>query len=153
MSWLFPSSAVRRRLGAALAVVAATVGAASAGAVAPASASPPGFRQVNLVSDVPGLARLTDVRVSNPWGIAIGPTTAVWINNNNTATSEAYSGANGVDPLTLRIAVQTPAGPTASPSTPRGRSPPARAAPRSPPSSSSTGSTGTRAVGDRRPSP
>jgi len=110
MSWLSRSLSSRRRQGVLLVAVAATL---AAPALAPAeAASPPGFRQVNLVSDVPGLARLTDVRVSNPWGIAIGPTTAVWINNNNTATSEAYSGANGVDPLTLRIAVQTPAQPT-----------------------------------------
>jgi uncharacterized protein (TIGR03118 family) len=70
-----------------------------------------GFTQVNLVSDVPGLAQLTDFRVSNPWGIAAGPTTPIWINNNNTATSEVYE-ADGVGPLARRLVVQTPAGPT-----------------------------------------
>jgi len=71
-----------------------------------------GFKQVNLVSDVPGLARITDFRVSNPWGMAMGENTPVWINNNNTATSEVYAGANGHDPLELRLVVQVPAGPT-----------------------------------------
>jgi uncharacterized protein (TIGR03118 family) len=71
-----------------------------------------GFTQVNLVSDVPGLAKITDFRVSNPWGIALGAATPLWVNNNNTATSEVYAGANGVNPLTLALVVQTPAGPT-----------------------------------------
>ena len=34
-----------------------------------------GFQQVDLVSDVPGMAQLTDPAVVNPWGIALGPTT------------------------------------------------------------------------------
>lgn len=72
MSLLFRSLAVRRRLGVALVAVA---GAAPVSALAPAGAAPPGYRQVNLVSDVPGLARVTDYRVSNPWGIALGPST------------------------------------------------------------------------------
>jgi uncharacterized protein (TIGR03118 family) len=71
-----------------------------------------GFTQVNLVSDVPGLARITDFRLSNPWGIAIDEETPVWINNNNTATSEVYTGANGHDPLKRALVVQLPAGPT-----------------------------------------
>lgn len=71
-----------------------------------------GFKQINLVSDVPGLARITDFHLSNPWGVALGPDTPLWINNNNTATSEVYVGANGVDPLTRALVVETPAGPT-----------------------------------------
>jgi uncharacterized protein (TIGR03118 family) len=71
-----------------------------------------GFAQVNLVSDVPGLAQVTDFRVSNPWGITLGPSTPLWINNDNTATSEIWAGANGTDPLTRKLVVQTPADPT-----------------------------------------
>jgi uncharacterized protein (TIGR03118 family) len=79
------------------------------------AAVPAGFTQTNLVSDVPGLAQITDPLVSNPWGLALGmaPTpTPLWINNENSATSEVYQGANGVDPLTRRLVVQTPANPT-----------------------------------------
>lgn len=72
-----------------------------------------GFRQVNLVSDVPGLAQVTDFLISNPWGMALGETTPVWINNNNTATSVVYRGATGAaDPMERALVVQTPAGPT-----------------------------------------
>jgi uncharacterized protein (TIGR03118 family) len=109
----FHPSRTSRLLG--LAVLASTtvlgglLAAPSSGATAAAAS---GYRQVNLVSDVPGLARLTDFRVSNPWGIALGAQTPIWINNNNTATSEVYTGANGHDPLTRALVVQTPAGPT-----------------------------------------
>lgn len=102
----------RRRLVAAVLVAAFSVGGALAPSGSARAAAPPGFAQVNLVSDVPGLAQITDFRVSNPWGIALGPETPLWINNNNTATSEVYAGANGTDPLALKLVVQTPAGPT-----------------------------------------
>ena len=39
------------------------------------------FQQVNLVSDLPGVAQLLDPVVKNPWGIAFGPTTPLWVNN------------------------------------------------------------------------
>lgn len=72
------------------------------------------FRQVNLVSDIPGMAALTDPEVKNPWGIAFGPTktpTPLWVNNQfNPASGSGqpedqltkvtlYSGANGVMPI------------------------------------------------------
>jgi uncharacterized protein (TIGR03118 family) len=101
-----------RTLGIAL-LAGATL---TAGLLAPASEAAThvatGYKQVNLVSDVPGLARITDFRVSNPWGLAIDEKTPVWINNNNTATSEVYTGANGQDPLKRALVVQVPAGPT-----------------------------------------
>jgi uncharacterized protein (TIGR03118 family) len=111
---MHPSRSVRRRgiiasgvLGGA-AMVMALLAPSSEASTQPAA----GYRQVNLVSDVPGLARITDFRVSNPWGLALGPDTPIWINNNNTATSEVYTGANGHDPLQRALVVQVPAGPT-----------------------------------------
>jgi uncharacterized protein (TIGR03118 family) len=86
--------------------------AVSAGATAPHTASHSGFAQVNLVSDVPGLAQVTDFRMSNPWGITMGPSTPLWVNNDNTATSQVWAGANGKDPISLKLTVQTPADPT-----------------------------------------
>jgi uncharacterized protein (TIGR03118 family) len=82
------------------------------GGSATAAAAHVGFSQVNLISDVPGLAQVTDFRVSNPWGITMGPTTPLWVNNDNTATSQIWAGANGTDPLSLKLTVQTPAFPT-----------------------------------------
>src|SRR5215212_8830370 len=43
------------------------------------------FRQLNLVSDIPGLAQKTEPALINPWGIAFGPTTPLWVNNQGPA--------------------------------------------------------------------
>src|SRR5215213_3461834 len=114
----------RRRVLAGTGAVAATALLAAA-VVTPASDASPAtagttaaaahrmFKQVNLVSDVPGLARMTDPLMSNPWGVAMGPETPIWINNEGSATSEVFAGANGVDPISLRLTVQTPSHPTA----------------------------------------
>ena len=42
------------------------------------------YTQTNLVSDIPGLAALTDARMVNAWGIANGPTSPFWINQKQT---------------------------------------------------------------------
>jgi uncharacterized protein (TIGR03118 family) len=107
----------RRRTGVAAMISAAALTpfiapVGTAGAAPAPAASHSGFSQVNLISDVPGLAQVTDFRVSNPWGITMGPTTPLWVNNDNSATSQIWAGANGHDPLTLKLTVQTPALPT-----------------------------------------
>jgi uncharacterized protein (TIGR03118 family) len=56
---------------------------ATAGASAPVAHNKNAFRQVNLVSDLPmGPHVLLDPAVKNPWGIAMGPHTPLWVNNN-----------------------------------------------------------------------
>jgi hypothetical protein len=39
------------------------------------------YVQTNLTSDVPGEANL-DSNLVNPWGMAFGPTTPIWISDN-----------------------------------------------------------------------
>jgi uncharacterized protein (TIGR03118 family) len=113
MSHFSKSATWRRRSGVATMVAAAALTTLVVpGGSATAAAPPTGFTQVNLISDVPGLAQVTDFRVSNPWGITMGPTTPLWVNNDNTATSQVWAGANGTDPLSLKLTVQTPALPT-----------------------------------------
>lgn len=91
------------------------------------------FRQVNLVSDQPGLAKLFDPEVKNPWGIAFGPSTPMWVNNNFSPAAKCpdanqncippaadlltkvtiYKGANGKDPIKkvpLEVTVSSPFG-------------------------------------------
>src|SRR5947209_88569 len=41
------------------------------------------FQQVNLVSDVPGLARVTDSNLVNPWGLSASIYRPFWIADNN----------------------------------------------------------------------
>ena len=43
--------------------------------------------QVDLVSDVPGLAPLTDPDLVNPWGISFTATSPLWVSNSVTETS------------------------------------------------------------------
>jgi len=47
-----------------------------------------GFVQTNIVSDIPGLAELTDPNLKNPWGMSFSATSPIWVSDqaNNTAT-------------------------------------------------------------------
>jgi len=59
------------------------------------------FKQTNLVSDIPGLATLTDPNLVNTWGVsAIPGKTPFWISNQGTGTASLFSvtGATGVAP-------------------------------------------------------
>ena len=47
--------------------------------------------QTNLVSDVPGVARVVDPNLVNPWGIAASPTGPFWIADNNAGLSTVYN--------------------------------------------------------------
>src|SRR3974377_2360658 len=61
-----------------------------------------GFRQVDLVSDIPGLALLTDPILQNPWGVSFNPPSGggigspFWISDQVTNVATLYSvpGAN-----------------------------------------------------------
>jgi uncharacterized protein (TIGR03118 family) len=51
------------------------------------------YKKRNLVSDIPGVARITDPNLVNPWGMSAGPATPVWVADNGTDVSTLYSGA------------------------------------------------------------
>jgi uncharacterized protein (TIGR03118 family) len=85
--------------------VAVAAGGGTAGAVVPTQV----YTQSNLVSDIPGVARITDPNLVNPWGLAAGPTTPLWIANNGTNTSTLYTGGvNGSIPAIVPLVVGTP---------------------------------------------
>lgn len=63
-------------------------------AAAPASAQT-GYNQTNLVSDIPGLARVTDPTLANPWGMASSPTSPWWVSVNGNDLSNLYNGNTG----------------------------------------------------------
>ena len=118
----------RARLVSAVAIcLGLAVLAPPLGATASASERGDGFRQVNLVSDLPGLAQLLDPAVKNPWGIAMGPTTPLWVNNNFNPAFDMnapkpadlltkitlYRGANGKDLISkvgLEVTASLPTG-------------------------------------------
>jgi uncharacterized protein (TIGR03118 family) len=49
------------------------------------------LNQVNLASDIPGLAPLTDPDLVNPWGISHAPTSPLWVSNQGTNSSTLYT--------------------------------------------------------------
>ena len=53
------------------------------------------YTQHNLVSDIPGLADLTDSSLVNAWGLVSSTRSPWWVSNNGTATSTLYNGNNG----------------------------------------------------------
>jgi uncharacterized protein (TIGR03118 family) len=67
------------------------------------------FHQTNLVSNVPGLAPVTDPSLRNPWGISARAQTAtqsgspMWVSDNNAGVTTLYNGAGQKIPLTVTI--------------------------------------------------
>jgi uncharacterized protein (TIGR03118 family) len=53
------------------------------------------YKQTNLVSDIPGMAPLTDPNLKNPWGITRSAGSPWWTGNNNSGTSSLYNGTGG----------------------------------------------------------
>ncbi len=77
-----------------------TVGAASA------------YTATSLVEDLAGgTARTTDPLLVNPWGIAYGPTTGIWVANNHSETSTIYNGNGRPSPLVVHFAPGATAAP------------------------------------------
>jgi uncharacterized protein (TIGR03118 family) len=71
----------------------------------------PAFTEVDLVSNVPGRAAITDANVQNAWGLALGPTTPLWVANNGTNTATLYAGGlGGATPTVVPLVVTIPGG-------------------------------------------
>lgn len=66
------------------------------------------YQQTDLVSDVAGLAPVTDANLVNPWGLSRSATSPWWTANNGTGTSTLYNGL-GVKQA-LIVTVPGPAG-------------------------------------------
>ena len=52
------------------------------------------YRQVNLVSDRPGVALLQDTNLVNAWGISFSPTSPFWVSATETGRSVLYAVTN-----------------------------------------------------------
>jgi uncharacterized protein (TIGR03118 family) len=116
---LKPARRTRRALSvivSAGALAAGALGAAPAGASAHIS----GYRQINLVSDQPGVAPLTDPDLVNAWGLAASPGTnaspgsPLWVADNGTDKATLYAGASATSvskvPLTVSVTGAAPTG-------------------------------------------
>ena len=66
------------------------------------------FVQVNLVSDIPGLATITDPELVNPWGVAHSTTSPFWTSNQGTNTATLYTVADKT--TVTKVNINPPAG-------------------------------------------
>jgi len=66
------------------------------------------FIQVNLVSDVPGLAANTDPNLLNPTGVSFSATSPFWVSDQASNVATLYSGTGAAVPLVVSV----PGGPT-----------------------------------------
>jgi uncharacterized protein (TIGR03118 family) len=109
------SRVVRRRLlPAALAVSALTLGLAVAPAASAAgriSTAPNDFTQTNLVANNASFgAKLVDPNLTNAWGLASGPTSPIWVSDNNSGDASVYSGGVDGGSVSLDLTVSVPGG-------------------------------------------
>jgi uncharacterized protein (TIGR03118 family) len=79
------------------------------------------YAQTNLVSDTAGMAKITDPKLSNPWGISLFPGGTFWIADNNSGVSTLYDAQGNIQQLVVTIpppngvaAVSTPSGTVAN---------------------------------------
>jgi uncharacterized protein (TIGR03118 family) len=110
------------RMSKAIGTLAAltTMGAALIG-LQPAQAANNGqagrsFVQTSLVSDIPGLAKVTDPNLKNPWGTSTAPGLPIWVSDNNAGVTTLYDGTGQPIPLQAKPpvnAVAIPAPPSA----------------------------------------
>ncbi len=71
----------------------------------------PKFKQVNLISDVPGRAQLTDPALVNSWGLALSPTSPLWVADNGSDQATVYAGGVDGAPVTkVPLSVAIPGG-------------------------------------------
>jgi len=107
----------RSRLG----IVLAALSALALAVAGPADAHGGGkganvYKKRNLVSDIDGVARITDPNLVNPWGLAFGPTTPAWVSDNGTDVSTLYSGGVGKSiPMIVPAMPEATTSPTVTP--------------------------------------
>jgi uncharacterized protein (TIGR03118 family) len=94
-----PVGGARRSVWSAATIAAAGTLVTVALGAAPASAHTSAYRQINLVSDQPGKAPLTDPDLVNAWGLAASPGTnaapgsPLWVADNGSDKATLYTGA------------------------------------------------------------
>jgi len=76
------------------------------------------YREIDLVSDLPGVAVLQDTNLVNSWGIAFSGGSPFWVSDNGTGLSTLYSvtndaaGVTHVDKVALEVSIPGEGNPT-----------------------------------------
>ena len=76
------------------------------------------FTQTNLVSDIQGLATITDPQLVNPWGVSHSLTSPFWTSNQGTNTATLYNVTQGT--AVTKVDINSPTGFVAIPTTASG---------------------------------
>jgi uncharacterized protein (TIGR03118 family) len=78
---------------------------------APATALTNSFAQTNLIANKASFgAKLVDKHLTNAWGLAAGPTTPIWVSDNNSGFASVYGGGVNGSKVTLDLTVPVPGG-------------------------------------------
>jgi len=105
------SIAVALALGLATAVSLALMLSGRASAASGMRTAKAHYAQTNLVSDIPGRARITDPNLVNAWGLSASPTSPIWVADNGMDVSTLYAGAShGMPPSIVPLVVSIPGG-------------------------------------------
>jgi uncharacterized protein (TIGR03118 family) len=86
----------------------AALAIAAAALVSSASAQTQHYTQTNLVSNLPGVAAVTDPNLVNPWGLSRSSGGDWWIADNGTGLSTLYDGTGKITPLVVTIPPSDP---------------------------------------------
>jgi uncharacterized protein (TIGR03118 family) len=88
----------------------AALSALCAGATLAEAAS---YLQTNLVSDIQGLADITDSNLTNPWGVSFLPGSPIWVSDQGTNTVTLYpvTGSTGIGSSFFTVNVPPTGGP------------------------------------------
>jgi uncharacterized protein (TIGR03118 family) len=69
------------------------------------------FKQINLIANKASLgAKLVDPNLTNAWGLAAGPSSPIWVSDNNSGMATVYSGGMMGGPVSLDLTVPVPGG-------------------------------------------
>jgi uncharacterized protein (TIGR03118 family) len=69
------------------------------------------YSQTNLISDIPGVARITDPNLVNPWGQATNAGSPLWVADNGSDKSTLYTGGvDGTIPTPVSLVVNIAGG-------------------------------------------
>ena len=77
-----------------------------------------GLVQTDLVSDIAGLATITDPELKNSWGVSESPTSPFWVSNQGTNTATLYTVTNTTN--VSKVAINPPSGFVGIPTTTSG---------------------------------
>jgi uncharacterized protein (TIGR03118 family) len=71
------------------------------------NAPPTRFTETDLISDMAGQGQIQDPKLLNAWGLALGPTTPLWVVDNGADSATVYAGgAAAVTKRSLEVTVQ-----------------------------------------------